>query len=323
MEDVSIVMNKRMELEQGREVECWSTLCDSDSNMEPLLQCSGCGVARYCGEVCKEKDRQKHGNFCQGIARWKKMKSSGSVIISGMDMDNDTLSKILSLTSTEHSSTKPKEQTFPSLKEHTSPGLKELNLLNLEEYTYPSLEEQNSHNLEEHILCLKEETSSNLKHTSLNLNKYTPLNLTKNTSPTLEEQSSPILEKDTSPSIDKSMCNYGSNDFNDSAEKSERFDPFKMEQDLTIDYKTLQKAPAPMNVESVICIMCKFMFPGGSCIEDISEVFFTHLKDDHGILHNHLDLLKCSMIPVTQRPPSQWTSHLPKSEKRRKIIPGC
>ena len=141
MEDVSLMKNKRMKLEQGREVGCWSTLCDSDGNMEPLLQCSRCGVARYCGEVCKERDRQKHGNFCQGIARWNKMKSSGSVIIPGMDVDNDTLRNMLSLTSSEHSSTKPKEQTFPSLKEHTSPGLKELNLLNLEEYTSPSLEE--------------------------------------------------------------------------------------------------------------------------------------------------------------------------------------
>ena len=119
------------------------------------------------------------------------------------------------------------------------------------------------------------------------------------------------------------MCHYGSNDCNDSADKSERFVPFKMEQDLTIDYETVQRAPAPMNVESVICIMCKFMFPGGSCIQEFSEVFFTHLKDDHGILHNHLDLLKYSMVPVTQRPQSQWTCDLPKSEKRRKIIPGC
>lgn len=401
-----------MKLEQEGEVGCWSNFCDNDSNMEPLLQCSGCDVARYCGKECQQTDGQRHENFCRGIARSKWMKSLGSVVIPGMDVDNDTLRKML-LTSTDHCSTKLNEQTVPSRKEHTSPGLRELPPLRVEEHTFPSLMEHNSHSLEEHIVTLKEESCASHKHASLNLNEGTPLDLTKYTSLTLEEntslnlsESTPLnhtkygsvthekptslsLKKYTSPCVKKFnspgvkhfklleehtshglkhvsaiieehisniLENYSPREYTSSnidkptshnlqkhtspgleehASPSveehissilkETVDSFELQQDLKIDRQIVEETK--INVESVICVLCKFMFPGGTRFEDFSEVFFTHLKDDHGILHNHLYLLECSMVPVnttvTSSPPSTWTCELPKSEERRKRIRGC
>ena len=117
------------------------------------------------------------------------------------------------------------------------------------------------------------------------------------------------------------MCLYGSNNHDYSADKYTRFESNRMEEDLNFDCEIEQRGK--VNVESVIYILCKFVFPGGNRIEDISEVLFTHLKGDHGILHNHLDLLKCSMVPVTSTQSSRWSCELPKSEKRKKRIGVC
>ena len=141
-------------------------------------------------------------------------------------------------------------------------------------------------------------------------------------------------DDDTSPSVEVSTNDDGGNNYNDSfADNSEKIDPFnslsldlktsisKMKQDLNIERKTTEKVK--INVESVICTLCKFMFPGGTSIEDFSEIFFTHLKDDHGILHSHLSLLEKSMVPVIESPTSKRKIEEPKEEQRKKRIYGA
>ena len=187
---------------------------------------------------------------------------------------------------------------------------------NLEEHTPLNLENHTSPLLGEHNLpSLKEHASPGFIHTSVSLGKRISPSIEKHTSPTLQEQ--------TSSSFEKSMRHHGGN-------KSEK-KPFKIKRDLNTDRQTIQKAKIMLrlmktNVESVICTLCKFMFPGGTRIEEFSEVFFTHLKDDHGMLHNHLHLLESSLVPVTERPTVRQRHQIQLSmegKERKKRIRGC
>ena len=118
------------------------------------------------------------------------------------------------------------------------------------------------------------------------------------------KHTSPRPEEHSFPGIKEFMCHQGGNDY-------------KIEQVLDIYSETVEKVK--MNVESLICILCKLMFPGGTYIQD----FFTHLKDDHGIIHNHLHILECSKVSVTSKPLSEIKIEEPKSVEMKKRIRGC
>ena len=51
--------NKRVR----KEKICWNCLISSSSTQ--LLRCAGCRKARYCGEECQGKDRERHVEWCK------------------------------------------------------------------------------------------------------------------------------------------------------------------------------------------------------------------------------------------------------------------
>ena len=56
-----------MWIKEGR--MCWNC-----HGWENLLKCSGCKKARYCGVVCQESDRERHGRYCQSRQEKRRMK---------------------------------------------------------------------------------------------------------------------------------------------------------------------------------------------------------------------------------------------------------
>ena len=51
--------NKR----ERKEKICWN--CPISSSSTQLLRCAGCRKARYCGEECQGKDRERHLEWCK------------------------------------------------------------------------------------------------------------------------------------------------------------------------------------------------------------------------------------------------------------------